>query len=307
MARTHARSARPVRSMDEKINKWAGKTPLEVLQEIGADWQAEVKEIRTIDGLEIPEKRAMVNPFTKKVMGIVGDGFCPLHNNVLSTSMTELSESLGEPIQITEAFNAEGGKLISLSGKIGNGTTIIEGDEVIPVVHILQGNAGNCLLKFRFSIDRKVCSNGMTAPVAGMSAVFNIRHTKTIEARYSWNFDGVLRNFSVIHQNILENFRKFARHKMDKAGAVAYFNEIAKIKGDKDEKAKQTVTDLIEVWNHPRQTLAGESLWRAYNAATEYLQHWGFRNDESMLLNNLDGAATEQKFQAYQVALNMAA
>jgi hypothetical protein len=47
-------------------------------------------------------------------------------------------------------------------------------------------------------------------------------------------------------------------------------------------------------------------MWRAYNAATEYLQHWGFRNDESMLLNNLDGAATEQKYEAYQLALTIA-
>ena len=76
---------------------------------------------------------------------------------------------------------------------------------------------------------------------------------------------------------------------------------------DENEKADQTVSSLFEVYNHPRQTICGDNVWRAFNAATEYLQYYGFRNDESMLLENLDGKAVQWKEAAFQLALEIAA
>lgn len=312
-ARANRRPSRPVENLNEKLSKWHGMTPLQALQSVNADWKAEVLPIygqRMVDGkaemLPLEGKVGIYNPLNWQALGVAGEGYTPLSNRVLADSMSQLAEALEKPIEVTEAFNTDNGRLVGLSGKIGDGTSIIPGDDVVPIVSIVQGNAANHLLKFNFALMRLVCSNGMRAAVDGMSAIFSIRHTKTIEARYSWNFDAVLRNFAVVENNMLNNFRKFAEFKMDKAAAQAFFSEIAKIKGDKDDKAKQTVSELFEVWNHPRQVMAGETLWRAYNASTEYLQHWGFRDNESMLVANLDGKATEHKDAAYQLALTIA-
>lgn len=302
----NVRTHRPVRNLNERISRWAGKSPLQCLQEVGADWKAEMVDLQTVTGIKVEDKKAILNPITNKILGIAGTGYTPMHNRTLADSMSQLAESLGQPIEITEAFNTAGGKLVGLAGKIGEGESIIPGDDVIPIISIAQGNAANYLLKFRFELMRLVCSNGSRVPVDGMSTVFHLRHTKTVEARYTLNFETVLKNFDEMQNGMLAAFRKFATHKLSLAGATSFFRDIAKVKGDKDKKAEQTVEDLLQVYNHPRQVIAGETLWRAYNAATEYLQHWGYRSDESMIIANLDGKATEHKDAAYTLALALA-
>ena len=53
--------------------------------------------------------------------------------------------------------------------------------------------------------------------------------------------------------------------------------------------------------------MAGNTMWRAFNALTEYNQHYGFRTDEAMLLSNLDGSAATAKVDAFNFTLAMAA
>jgi len=250
---------------------------------------------------------AIVNPLNNRVLGIASEGYTPMNCKVVSDTVQRLSEVLKRTPKITNAFCTGGGRLVGLEAQIGDGTSIIPGDDVVPVIKVFQGNGGNAPLKFLFEVSRLVCSNGMRAPVAGLSHVFTCKHTKHIEARYDWNFDHVLKNFEEAEVDILAAFKKMAEMPLDRHGAENYFKQIAKARKDEGEKADQTVSSLFEVYNHPRQTICGDNVWRAFNAATEYLQYYGFRNDESMLLENLDGKAVQWKEAAFQLALEIAA
>jgi len=308
MRRINTRSSRPVRNMKDGLARWEGISPLGALQEINADWEPQTVGLQTLDGITVDGKKAVVNPLTKKVLGIVSDGWRPMNNRVIAESISELGEAMEMSINLTNAYNLNGGNLVCLEAQIGNSVEIVPGDDVMPIVKCIQGNGGNSPLAFSFEIMRLVCSNGMRAPVEGMSAIFRCKHTKNIETRYSWNFDGVLKNFSVMRDNMIEKFRKLAGRSASDAEARMFFNEIAKnVRGDKDDKADQTISDMIDVWNHPRQLSAGRNYWGLLNTATEYLQHYGFRNDEQMHLQNINGSAVRMKDEAFRLAISMAA
>ena len=307
MRRINARSSRPVTNLRTRMERFEGKTPEQALNEVGGLFCPEVREIQTLDGINCEGWRAIVNPNNNRVLGIGSDGYQPMDCKIVSDTVSRLSETLKRLPKITNAFCTGGGRLVGLEAQIGDGTSIIPGDDVVPVIKVFQGNGGNAPLKFLFEVSRLICSNGMRAPVAGLSHVFTCKHTKHIEARYDWNFDHVLKNFEEAEVDILSAFKKFAEMPLDTHGAEAYFKQIAKARKDEGEKADQTVLSLFEVYNHPRQTICGNTVWRAFNAATEYLQYYGFRNDESMLLENLDGKAVQWKEAAFQLALEIAA
>lgn len=310
MRRINTRSSRPVRSMEEGLKRWSGKSPLDALTEIGADFIPVVAPAYAKVGeteIAIPNKMAVLNPLNNACLGIVSEGWRPMHNRVTAESIQQLAEAMEMPVRLTNAYNVNGGMLVGLEARIGDNTEIVPGDDVIPIVKIVQGNGGNSPLAFMFELMRLVCSNGMRAPVEGMSAIFRCKHTKHIETRYSWNFDSVLKNFSVMRDNMIEKFRTLAAKTASEAEARAFFNEIAKnVKGDKDDKADQTIADLVDVWNHPRQTMAGRNYWALLNSATEYLQHYGFRSDSQMQLQNINGSAVRMKDEAFRLAVAMA-
>jgi len=307
MRRINPRVSRPVVDMRSRIGRFDGKTPEQALMEVGGLFCPEVHEIRTTSGVECKNHRAIINPLNNACLGVVSDGWTPMDCKVVSDSITRLGEAFGRTPKVTDAFCVGDGRLVGLEAQIGDGETIIEGDDVVPVVKVWQGNGGNAPLNFMFAINRLICTNGLRAPVAGLSAIFSCKHTKRIADRYDWNFDSVIRNFESVEVDMLEAFRKFSLAKLDKAGAEAYFRKIAKARKDEDAKADQTVKDLFSVWNHPRQTLCGDTVWRAFNAATEYLQYHGYRNEETMLMQNLSGKAADWKDQAFRYALEIAA
>jgi hypothetical protein len=307
MSRINARVSRPVVDMRSRIGRFEGKTPEQALNEVGGLFCPEVQEIRTVTGIECKDYRAVINPNNGKCLGVVSDGWTPMDCKVVSDSISRLAETLKRVPKITNAFCVGDGRLVGLEAQIGDGTSIIEGDDVVPVMKVWQGNGGNAPLNFQFAINRLICTNGLRAPVAGLSAIFSCKHTKRIADRYDWNFDSILRNFASVEVDMLDAFRKFSLSKLDKAGAEAYFRKIAKARKDENEKADQTVASLFEVWNHPRQTMCGETVWRAFNAATEYLQYHGYRNEETMLMQNLSGKAADWKDQAFKFAVELAA
>ena len=306
MARVNRRVSRPVTALMGRVARWDGVSPRDALARVGGLFTPVKEKIFLGSGREIEDKRAIINPENGVILGVTGDGYEPLSNDILWESMEQLGDALGEKPKVSAAHCLDGGRIVSLEGVIGSAESIIPGDDVIPIVKILQGHGGSHSADFLFELSRLICSNGARVAIKGTKHCFSVRHTATVKTRYDFNFKRVLEVFAKGRDNMLANFRKFAATPMSKAETLAYFRAIAESRSEKDKKAEQTVENLLEVWNHPRQLMGGDTLWRAFNAATEFTQHWGFRDDESMVLNNLGGKATALKDSAYQIALELA-
>lgn len=310
MARINRRTARAVANMENSLKRWAGFSPMQALESVGGNFMPEMDELISKRGIEFPENRGIINPLTGKGLGVASDGYTPVHNKVTADSIQRCAEAMGATPQVIAAYSKDGGKLVGIDATIGDGEAIIGDDKVIPVISCFNGNAGNRPTKFQFFLARGVCSNGMVLVVPGCESVVSCKHTKKTGDRYEFHFANVIKAFGDAQTNMITAFKMMAERKVTKSEVESYFREVAKIRGDKKkEKADQTVKDLWEVYYNGRNHKDGtpDNVWFAFNAATEYLQHWGFQDEMTMLVSNLDGAASQMKAKAYEAALALSA
>jgi hypothetical protein len=307
--RINARTARAVASMEKNIARWKGYTPEQALESVGGNFKPVIQELITKEGIECPEHRAIVNPLNKKVLGVASDGWTPMDNKVVSESISRCADALEVTPEIFRAYSQDGGELVGIDATIGEGHIILGEDRVIPLITCFNGNSGNRPTRFQFALARSICSNGLIVPVQDCDTVISCKHTKMVADRFEFSFDRMITHFKLAENNMVNAFQKMAAAKVTKADVEAYFKKVAKIRGDKEKKADQTVKDLWEVYYNGRNHKEGSDdlVWYAFNAATEYLQHWGFRDDSSMLVANLDGSAAQMKAAAYKAALELAA
>lgn len=137
------------------------------------DFPVEQREIRTIDGLDIPIKKAIVRTDTNKVLSVMGDDYTLVkHSDVLEnierTIPTELTNR-----KITLCRN--GAILFAKyeTPKI-EAVEVKKGDIVKFGVEVFNSYDGSLPVGFMFTALRLVCTNGMTIPKS--IARLSVRH-----------------------------------------------------------------------------------------------------------------------------------
>lgn len=301
------RPSRQVVSMANGIARWDGADALTALKEIGADWAPVMEPIHRPNGDAITGKLSVVNPVANKVLGITSDTYGGLHNRLLSEGIDRLATAIGLPYRMSKAEMFNDGQTVRLEAILGDSIQLGDKDTVYKVVSAFQGHGGNTPYTFLVEFKRLVCSNGLMIKVPGLNTAFRCKHTQNGAARVEWNFGLIQASFEQATGDTEKAFRLFSEKRLDANGAKEFFRQYASsVLKQKDEKLEQTVSDLLLTYVNPRQEMAGDTMWRAFNALTEYNQHYGFRTDEAMLLSNLDGSAANAKVDAYNFTLAMA-
>lgn len=302
------RPSRQVVSMANGIARWDGADALTALKEIGADWAPVMEPIHRPNGEAIAGKLAVVNPVANKVLGITSDSYGGLHNQMLSEGIDRLSGAIGLPYRMSRAEMFNDGATVRLEAILGDSIKLGDSDTVYKVVSAFQGHGGNTPFTFLVEFKRLVCSNGLMIKIPGLNTAFRCKHTQNGAARVEWNFGLIQSSFAQATGDTEKAFRLFSEKRLNGVGAREFFRQYASsVLKQKDEKLDQTVSDLLLTWVNGRQQMAGDTMWRAFNALTEYNQHYGFRTDEAMLLSNLDGSAANAKVDAFNFTLAMAA
>lgn len=52
----------------------------EAIEAAGLDYRAELVPLRTDEGISVPERKAVIRSDTRKVLGVVGNGYVPIQN-----------------------------------------------------------------------------------------------------------------------------------------------------------------------------------------------------------------------------------
>jgi hypothetical protein len=304
MARIRTRSFLPVASMERAVAHFGRQTAGEVLERIGANWAPAEQELFYPDGKRVEGYKAILNPKTGQNLGIVGTGWRGLHNGLLAEGLERLASSLGQPYQMVGGDVVNGGEMVKLTAIVGEPKPIVVGDTTVRTISVWQGHGGHYPFWFQSEVKRFVCSNGMAVAIPGLSTAFSVRHSIGVADRVQWEFGRVTTHFGPAMERVEAGFKALADRSLSRPAALQFFRSYGQeALGHADAKLAQTVNDLGEIWDNPRQQLAGDTMWRAFNSVTEWTQYGGFRTRDAAILGNSVGPAAAAKRNALDFAL----
>lgn len=177
---------------------------------------------------------------------------------------------------------------------------------------------GQSAVSVKFTPIRVVCQNTLNIALSAGETT-KIKHLKNMLAKLE-DIQAVIEDICKIYSNIEGNFNKMAFLKMSEAEAIKYFNNIYPVINKKlvitdnqDAKRKSNLTirkklirNFIEGFGVKKLGISG-TLWAAYNAVTEYVDHPdNYKYGDNKLLNRIwfgDGENIKKK--AYTEALEL--
>ena len=302
--RIRSRSMLPVSSMERAIAHFGRQTAGEALVRVGADWAPVEQELFYADGRKVPGHKAIVNPRSGDNLGIVGEGWRGLHNNLLAEGLERLATALGQPYQMVGADVVNGGQMVKLSAIIGEPKPIVVGDTTVRTVSVFQGHGGHYPFWFLSEVKRFICANGMAVAIPGLSTAFSVRHSSGVADRVEWEFGRVQTHFAPAMERVEASFKTLADRSLSRPQALQFFRSYGQeALGHAEAKLDQTINDLAGIWDNSRQQLAGDNMWRGFNSITEWTQYGGFRTREAAILGNTVGPASTAKRNALDFAL----
>lgn len=258
------------------------KMPLVIPQEpaITADG------VSTVPPVKVPDMFATVrdNPVVAgqiDYLGVVGAKYEPVQNEASCAVLDALTGEAGAHFETAGAL--KGGRLTFMAMKLPNTMTLEgrDGSKDRSDWYIAALNSHDASSKFRLLLTnvRIVCANTQAAAIAGAKSTFGIRHTAgsrvaIIEARnalgLAWRYiDAFEDEAAALYNQAMDTdeMRNFATRLVkaddNTASATARRNR------------QKQASSIVKLWTSSRSiTPIAGTRWAAYNAVTEYLDHF---------------------------------
>lgn len=273
-----------------------------------------MKNIQTTDGIVIPDQRATVRLDNNCPFGVVGTRYNVIQNI--------------EAFSFFDSVVGEGQAIYHTAGALGNGERIwilaklpkdlvVDGDDVIEKYLILtNSHDGRSPLQMYFSPVRVVCQNTLNMSLPDAKKGVSIRHTSNYR-----NKEDEARRVLGIAVKFYEDFGTIADRlidfKMNTKAADLYFLSLLKVENSTEEDStrmknqKNALLNLFENGKGNRKPDVRHSAWAAYNAVTEYTDHYrtveGLENDKSNRLRSIwFGSGADLKGRAFDRILEVA-
>jgi phage/plasmid-like protein (TIGR03299 family) len=196
--------------------------------------------------------------------------------------MDFLNEVLGKGKVRLEVAGVLGqGERVWVLARIEGGQLPIIGDDVIEKFLLFAlGHDGQFNFIAMFTPVRVVCQNTLTAAMdkAKVDEVIKIRHTGDVQAKLKLAAN-LLRNAGVFFTEVAESYRYLATKQVDTKVLLSYMMEVCE-QSVPFESTSQKVKNRIELYQRAHETGLGSdikgvrgTLWGAYNAVTEVVDH----------------------------------
>ena len=277
------------------------------LRQGGLDFNvAKVPVCTADDQLTIPDRFALRRTDTKDVLGMVTDFYQPLQN-VEAFSFFDSCFGKGKARYEVAGVLGKGEKVWLLAKLPGNFQ--VTGQDVVEK-HLLLTNGfdTNEPVRAKFTPIRVVCQNTLNAALRDTQSEVRIQHIGNVQAKLE--IAGKLLAMAGVYYNDVEEvFRGFARRDLTQRVLNNYVTRVVtgsiqKLE-DLTRPARKTVDRILELHETGRgadiQRVRG-TLWGAYNAVTEHIDH--DRTDKG-LGYMAEGRGAEVKQRAFAVAQDM--
>ena len=261
--------------------------------------------------IKVPTQRAIIREDTREILGVTTEKYKIVQN---TEAFSFFDTVVGEGQAIYHSAGALGkGERIWILAKLPNDIIINSDDVVEKYLCLTNSHDGKSSLRMYFTPVRVVCQNTLNMSMSDAKNGISIRHTGNIKSKVDQAREVL--NISINYYNqfeqIIKQFEDFA---MQRESLNKYFDNVLSINDNEEisTRKQNQKHDLLCLFERGKGQKLGNrhSLWKAYNAVTEYTDHKRtIKNLDKDKTNKLSsiwfGSGAKLKEKAYQEAVNL--
>lgn len=293
-------------------------TAEEAIQHAGLDWEVQSQPVYfSADARPAEQYQALVRADTRRLLSIQSDGYKIIQNREAFRFFDSVVGSKDAKYVTAGALGA--GERIWMLAEVSRCPIMIAGqDEVKPFILLSTSHDGTAALRMLFTPVRVVCQNTLNAALGKGAGGVSIRHTanamgRVDEARRALGI--ALKYYDTFEQEV----QTLASKQIGRAGLRQYFETLVpdNEKADSNTRTQNIRGRMEYLFEYGKgQQIPGVrgSLWAAYNAVTEYVDHdrtTRGATQQERASNRLEsiwlGSGARMKEEAFELALTTAA
>lgn len=293
----------PWHGYGEKLDDLA--TAQEALQAAHLDWLVEKRELYWKKGededITVSDWFATVRTDVEEPLGVVKKGYEVLQN-VEAVSFLDSLAGTGEAKYET-AGALYGGRKLWLLARLPGELEIADGDTIKKYLLLVNSHDGTESLKVLITPVRVVCRNTLQTAITSAEIRVNIRHSKGMKDKVA-EARRILELSVLSFDDAAEQYRALSRIPVDEILVNKYFESLFDADTKHFAKVRATLNELYQ--NGPSAEFGKGTLWGAYNAVTDYVDHYrGGKSAERRFAAVILGAGKALKQQAFNTALEI--
>lgn len=300
----------PWHGLGTKLNNPA--TAKEALIAAHLDWEVRCEPIYTklFSGelREVENHFATVRMDTRQALGVVGNRYTPIQNH--------------QGFSVGDILVGEGAAIYETAGALGIGQKVwmlarlpghikVHGDDIVDKYLLFTtSHDGSSSGQVLLTPIRVVCNNTLTMALQGSEKRVFIRHTASAQSKLD-TAHKILGLSNALFDKVGEIYAQMFNCKLTVPATTKYVANLFPFNDDMTNlnavtEKRNEVLELVETGRGANEHTKG-TLWGAYNAVTEYVDHERKgRGDQSSRLNSIwFGGGAELKQRAMESAIDV--
>lgn len=284
-------------------------TSEEAIQKAGLDFNVGKFPLRTATlDLRVENYFATVRTDTMDVLGVVGSRYEPIQNKDAFTTTFDTLVGEGEAIYHTAGALGKGERIWILA-KLPDYIRVNGNDVVEKFLLLVNSHDGSGCVRVKLTPIRVVCENTLSLALSGAEQEVHIRHTLNAKEKLKEAHE-ILGLTNKLYMQLDAIFNRMSETKVEGQTLTDYVKAVFPENPESKDhswtrKVHDKVFELVE--SGQGAEMAKGTLWGAYNAVTEYVdhcRHW--RGDETQRLKSMWFGSGEQiKKNAFRIATRM--
>lgn len=253
-------------------------TAEEMMTLANLNWKVNKRNVQVAGGKAIKGYSAIVRDDNNDVLSIMKSTYEPVQN-VDALNFFDPIVDRGEAVYET-AGSLRGGSKVWMLAKLPDYVRIGNTDDVIEkYVLLMNSHDGTSPVIAKVTPVRVVCNNTLSLALRGHGETIKLRHTSTVLDRLSASAEA-LGLVNKIYSQVNDIFNNMTRIQMNTEDMKSYFSMVLGNNYEYDKISTRSANNVSEVMEL-LETGAGVdmphvrgTLWGAYNAVTEYVDHY---------------------------------
>ena len=296
----------PWHSLGTKLDKPA--TSEEAIQAAHLDFTVEKFRLKTTpNDLSVESHFATVRTDTMEVLGVVGSRYEPIQNKYAFTTFDALV-SEGEAIYHTAGALGKGERIWILA-KLPDYIRVNGNDLVEKYLLLVNSHDGSSTVRVKLTPIRVVCENTLSLALSGAEQEVHIRHTLNAKEKLREAHE-ILGLTNKLYMQLEAIFNRMSETMVRGRTLTDYIEAVFPNRPESRDnswmtKVRYKIVELAESGQGAELTKG--TLWGAYNAVTEYVDHYrGAKADETQRLKSMwFGSGERIKKNAFRIAADL--